>query len=105
MDSKCGVFLLTSGHCDFLLDKEDGPKTINDIKLIHAGKILENNRTLADSRLPIVEFPGGVITMHVVLHHPRSDKGRGNTVVSMFFYLVVEIYHSPSFSFPRKTRK
>lgn len=67
------------GLFDFPLDKVDGPKSINDIKLIHAGKILENSRTLADSRLPIADFPGGVMTMHVVLHHPRLDKRGGNT--------------------------
>ncbi|KAA8538029.1 hypothetical protein F0562_027391 [Nyssa sinensis] len=39
-------------------DKENGPKAINDVKLINAGKILENNKTLADSRLPIGELPG-----------------------------------------------
>ncbi|XP_058085035.1 membrane-anchored ubiquitin-fold protein 3-like [Magnolia sinica] len=55
-------------------DKENAPKTINDVKLINAGKILENNRTLAESRVPVGELPGGVITMHVVLRPPLSDK-------------------------------
>ncbi|CBI19110.3 hypothetical protein PVL29_023361 [Vitis rotundifolia] len=55
-------------------DKENGPKTINDMKLINAGKILENNRTLAESRLLVGELPGGVITMHVVVRPPLSDK-------------------------------
>lgn len=55
-------------------DKENGPKTINDVKLINAGKILENNRTVAESRLPVSELPGGVITMHVVLRPPQPDK-------------------------------
>ncbi|KAK8600752.1 hypothetical protein V6N13_059515 [Hibiscus sabdariffa] len=55
-------------------DKENCPKTIQDVKLINAGKILENNRTLAESRLPVGELPGGVITMHVVLRLPLSDK-------------------------------
>ncbi|XP_024027667.1 membrane-anchored ubiquitin-fold protein 6 [Morus notabilis] len=54
-------------------DKEICPRTINDLKLINAGKILENNRTLAESRLP-VELPGAVITMHVVVRPPLSDK-------------------------------
>lgn len=54
-------------------DKEICPRTVNDLKLINAGKILENNRTLAESRLP-VELPGGVITMHVVVRPPLSDK-------------------------------
>ncbi|XP_010261181.1 PREDICTED: membrane-anchored ubiquitin-fold protein 3-like isoform X2 [Nelumbo nucifera] len=55
-------------------DKENGPKTINDVKLINAGKILENSRTLAESRVPVGELPGGVITMHVVVRPPLSDK-------------------------------
>ncbi|XP_058219638.1 membrane-anchored ubiquitin-fold protein 6 [Rhododendron vialii] len=54
-------------------DKENAPKTVNDVKLINAGKILENNKTLAESRLPIGELPGGVITMHVVVRPPISD--------------------------------
>ncbi|KAF5807721.1 putative Ubiquitin-like domain-containing protein [Helianthus annuus] len=55
-------------------DKENGPKTINDVKLINAGKILENNKTLAESRSPVSEIPGGVITMLVVLRPPMADK-------------------------------
>ncbi|CAH1446183.1 unnamed protein product [Lactuca virosa] len=52
----------------------NGPKTVNDMKLINAGKILENNKTLAESRSPVGEVPGGVITMHVVVRPPLSDK-------------------------------
>jgi len=48
--------------------KANAPKTINDMKLINAGRILENNKTLADSRVPVGEVPGGVITMLVVVH-------------------------------------
>ncbi|KAK1309519.1 Membrane-anchored ubiquitin-fold protein 3 [Acorus calamus] len=55
-------------------DRENGPKTIHDVKLINAGKILENNRTLGESRVPVAELPGGVITMHVVVRPPLSDK-------------------------------
>ncbi|KAK1278180.1 Membrane-anchored ubiquitin-fold protein 3 [Acorus gramineus] len=58
-------------------DKENGPKTIHDVKLINAGKILENNRTLGESRVPVAELPGGVITMHVVVRPPLSDKNNG----------------------------
>nr|GEY66224.1 membrane-anchored ubiquitin-fold protein 6-like [Tanacetum cinerariifolium] len=53
---------------------ENGPKTINEVKLINAGKILENNKTLAESRSLVSEIPGGVITMHVVVRHPMADK-------------------------------
>lgn len=45
----------------------NGPKTISDVKLINAGRILENNKTLAESRVPVGELLGGVITMHVVV--------------------------------------
>ncbi|XP_009347209.1 membrane-anchored ubiquitin-fold protein 3 [Pyrus x bretschneideri] len=55
-------------------EKENGPRTVNDLKLINAGKILENNRTLADSRNPVGELPGGLITMHVVVRPPITDK-------------------------------
>ncbi|XP_077213066.1 membrane-anchored ubiquitin-fold protein 6 precursor isoform X1 [Tasmannia lanceolata] len=55
-------------------DKENAPKTINDVKLINAGKILENNRTLVESRVQVGEIPGGVITMHVVVRPPVLDK-------------------------------
>ncbi|XP_065847639.1 membrane-anchored ubiquitin-fold protein 3-like [Euphorbia lathyris] len=55
-------------------DKENGPRALNDVKLINGGKILENNKTLAESRLPVSELPGGVITMHVVLRPPMPEK-------------------------------
>jgi hypothetical protein len=32
------------------------------------------NKTLAESRVPVGELPGGVITMHVVVRPPSSDK-------------------------------
>ncbi|XP_042495299.1 membrane-anchored ubiquitin-fold protein 3-like isoform X7 [Macadamia integrifolia] len=55
-------------------DKENGPRTVSDLKLINAGKILENNRTLAQCRVPVQEIAGGVTTMHVVVRPPLSDK-------------------------------
>ncbi|MCO5589486.1 hypothetical protein L7F22_043453 [Adiantum nelumboides] len=58
-------------------EKEYKPKTVNDLKLINAGKILENSKTLAESRVPAGEIPGGVVTMHVVVRPPTSDKGIG----------------------------
>lgn len=68
-----------------MVDKENGPKTLNDVKLIHAGKILENNKTLAESRLQVGEFPGGVITMHVVVRPPVSDKKNGK--INLYYVL------------------
>ncbi|XP_060173224.1 membrane-anchored ubiquitin-fold protein 6-like [Lycium barbarum] len=55
-------------------DKDNGPRTTNDVKLINAGSILENSKTLGESILPVVEVPGGVITMHVVVKPPNNDK-------------------------------
>ncbi|KAK3423714.1 hypothetical protein EUGRSUZ_H00920 [Eucalyptus grandis] len=78
-------------------EKENGPKTLNDVKLIHAGKILENNKTLADSRLQVGELPGGVITMHVVVRPPVSDKKNGFFFISYppsktIFHFMAEDY-------------
>ncbi|XP_008780876.2 membrane-anchored ubiquitin-fold protein 3-like [Phoenix dactylifera] len=55
-------------------DKEITPRTVNDVKLINAGKILENNQTLSESRVPVGELLDGVTTMHVVVRPPQLDK-------------------------------
>ncbi|AES82086.2 putative membrane-anchored protein [Medicago truncatula] len=49
------------------------PKSVNDIKLIHAGKVLGNSETLAESRITIGDIPGA-ITMHVVVQPPVAKK-------------------------------
>ncbi|XP_050917646.1 membrane-anchored ubiquitin-fold protein 3 isoform X2 [Lathyrus oleraceus] len=49
------------------------PKSVNDVKLIHAGKVLENTKTLADSRITFGDIPGA-ITMHVVVQPPIAKK-------------------------------
>lgn len=78
------LLMIPYPHEDFYTaDKENGPKSINDIKLINAGRILENNKTLAESRLPLSEVPGGVITMHVVVRPPIPDKNSGNIHISI----------------------
>ncbi|XP_074565699.1 membrane-anchored ubiquitin-fold protein 4-like [Curcuma longa] len=48
-------------------DKKIVPKVSNDVKLINAGKILENSTTIAQCKSPFGELPAGVITMHVVV--------------------------------------
>ncbi|XP_065635414.1 membrane-anchored ubiquitin-fold protein 3 [Quercus suber] len=58
----------------FFLDKTVTPNSVNDVKLIHAGKILEDNKTLADSKITIGDLPGGVVTMHVVVQPPVAKK-------------------------------
>ncbi|MQL80655.1 hypothetical protein Taro_013091, partial [Colocasia esculenta] len=55
------------------LDKKVIPKAANDLRLISGGKILENNKTVAQCRIPFGELPGGVITMHVVIQ-PSGTK-------------------------------
>ncbi|GLT28550.1 hypothetical protein SLE2022_206150 [Rubroshorea leprosula] len=55
-------------------DKSVIPKSVNELKLIHAGKILENNKTLADSKVTFGDLPGGVITMHVLVQPPIAKK-------------------------------
>ncbi|XP_010258145.1 PREDICTED: membrane-anchored ubiquitin-fold protein 2 isoform X2 [Nelumbo nucifera] len=57
-------------------EKENGPRTVKDLKIISAGKILENNKTLAECRSPIYGIPGGVTTMHVIVQ-PPPDRGSG----------------------------
>lgn len=58
-------------------DKTQAPKSVNEMKLINGGKVLDNNRTLAESRVPIGEVPGGIITMHVVLRLSTGEHSCG----------------------------
>ncbi|KAJ3677328.1 hypothetical protein LUZ60_003052 [Juncus effusus] len=53
---------------------KNAPRTIQDLKLINAGRILENKWTLNESRVPVGDTPGIVITMHVVVRPPSNDK-------------------------------
>lgn len=55
--------------------KENAPRTVKDVKLISGGKILENNKTVADCKSPLYDVPGGVTTMHVVVSQPPPEKG------------------------------
>ncbi|CAJ1937550.1 unnamed protein product [Sphenostylis stenocarpa] len=43
------------------------PKSANEVKLISSGKILENNRTVGQCKVPFGEIAGSVIIMHVVV--------------------------------------
>ncbi|WZZ74358.1 hypothetical protein YC2023_085728 [Brassica napus] len=84
-----GTDIIKRLYCGKKIDyrnSENIPKTVNDVKLINAGKILDNNRTLAESRLPVGELPGMVITMHVVLRPPTSDKKRGKCFFAFLLY-------------------
>ncbi|CAM8971180.1 unnamed protein product [Rhodiola kirilowii] len=48
-------------------DKKMAPKAASDIKLISAGKILENTMTVGQCKAPFGQVQTGVITMHVVV--------------------------------------
>ena len=61
-----------------MTERGNGPKTINDMELIHAAKILENNKTLAELWSLVSEISGGVIVMHVTVRPPMADKNNGN---------------------------
>ncbi|KAL3517481.1 hypothetical protein ACH5RR_020070 [Cinchona calisaya] len=54
-------------------DKSVAPKSVDDIKLIHAGRVLDDEATLAESRIPIGDV-SGVVTMHVVVQPGNNRK-------------------------------
>ncbi|CAN7003602.1 unnamed protein product [Brassica oleracea var. botrytis] len=57
-------------------DKKIVPKAASDIKLINAGKILENGKTVARCETPFDDdLPKSVITMHVIVQ-PSPTKPR-----------------------------
>ncbi|GER32994.1 ubiquitin family protein [Striga asiatica] len=58
-------------------DKSVVPKSVSDMKLIHAGKVLDNGKTLAESRANVGDLPSGVITMHVVVQPAVVKKKTG----------------------------
>ncbi|XP_062106549.1 membrane-anchored ubiquitin-fold protein 1 [Humulus lupulus] len=55
-------------------EKDNGPRTVKDVKLISGGKILDNSRTVGDCRSPLCDIPGTVTTMHVVVQPPPQEK-------------------------------
>uniref|UniRef100_A0A1D1YPQ0 Membrane-anchored ubiquitin-fold protein 3 n=1 Tax=Anthurium amnicola TaxID=1678845 RepID=A0A1D1YPQ0_9ARAE len=68
IDGQRYILLLKAGaYRGHRRDKKMVPKAANDLRLISSGKILENNKTVAQCRTPFGELPGGVITMHVVV--------------------------------------
>ena len=69
------IYVRSVSFCFCFEDKEYGPRTVKDLKLISAGKILENNRTVGECQSPLCDLPGGVITMHVVVQPPSVEKG------------------------------
>ncbi|KAK4482211.1 hypothetical protein RD792_009353 [Penstemon davidsonii] len=57
--------------------KSHVPKSVNDMKLIHAGRVLENGKTLVESGVHVGDIPGGVLTMHVVVQPTVAKKKTG----------------------------
>ncbi|KAE8693752.1 Membrane-anchored ubiquitin-fold protein 5 [Hibiscus syriacus] len=55
------------------------PESLNELKLIHAGKVLRNNKTLAYCIKTIGDFPEDVITMHVLLQPAKSKRKTGSS--------------------------
>ncbi|CAN8269809.1 unnamed protein product [Cochlearia groenlandica] len=56
-------------------DKDNGPKTVKEVKLISAGKVLDNNnKTVKDYRSSVSNLVGSVTTMHVIIQPPLPDK-------------------------------
>ena len=78
-------------------DKSISPKTANDVKLISGGKILENDKSVAQCRAPFGDLPSNAITMHVVVQ-PSSAKSKpgelqaftcqGNCCIWILIYLI-----------------
>lgn len=48
---------------------------MKDVKLISAGRILENNKTVGDCRNPVCNLSGAVTTMHVIIQPQITEKG------------------------------
>ncbi|XP_073042378.1 membrane-anchored ubiquitin-fold protein 3-like isoform X2 [Primulina eburnea] len=57
-------------------DKSTIPTSVDDMKIIHAGEILEDGKTLAESRLCVIL--GEVVTMHVVVQPPDARRRTEN---------------------------
>ncbi|WVZ25571.1 hypothetical protein V8G54_004115 [Vigna mungo] len=54
------------------------PKSANEVKLINSGKILENNKTVGQCKVPFGEIAGSVIIMHVVVQPSLAKTKAGS---------------------------
>uniref|UniRef100_A0A7N0ZSN9 Membrane-anchored ubiquitin-fold protein n=1 Tax=Kalanchoe fedtschenkoi TaxID=63787 RepID=A0A7N0ZSN9_KALFE len=68
---------------DWPNDKEMVPMSVNEIKLIHAGKILDSDQTVGRSRMSFADPEQEAIIMHVVLQpftgNNKSEKNSDKT--------------------------
>ena len=86
------MFEYTLFLCVFLIGKTLVPKGINEVKLISSGKILENNKTVAQCKTPFREVAGGGVTlmlMHVVVQPSLSKTKTGTNTFSFFVYVTL----------------
>lgn len=54
------------------------PKAANEVKLISSGKILENNKTVGQCRMPFGDSAGSVVIMHVVVQPSLAKTKTGD---------------------------
>ncbi|KAF9666191.1 hypothetical protein SADUNF_Sadunf16G0203800 [Salix dunnii] len=80
---------------DWPKDKKIAPKAANDVKLINAGKILENNKTVGQCRAPFGDLPKGVITMHVVVQPSLAKAKAGNIMYACAHPIPKSFLNSP----------
>ncbi|KAG8384996.1 hypothetical protein BUALT_Bualt04G0176200 [Buddleja alternifolia] len=71
-------------------DKKIAPKAASDVKLINGGKILENNKTVAQCKMPFGELPNGIITMHAVVQ-PSLAKAKTAIAVKIRSFVTTAI--------------
>ena len=76
----------------YVLDKKIAPKGANDIKLINAGKILENNKTVGQCGVPFGDLPKAIIIMHVVVQPSVTKAKTGTPILCIFSFLLQVIY-------------
>ncbi|TYH40177.1 hypothetical protein ES332_D12G229200v1 [Gossypium tomentosum] len=67
------------------------PKAVNEVKLISSGKILENDKTVGQCKVPFGEVAGGIIIMHVVVQPSlaKTKTGDGRFKLTSFNFLDV----------------
>lgn len=69
------------------------PKAANEVKLISSGKILENNKTVGQCKVPFGEIGGGVIIMHVVVQPSLAKTKAGKFPWTYFYKEYITFFH------------
>lgn len=62
-------------------EKENGPKTVKDVKLIIPVRILENNMTVGDCKSYVCNLSGAVTTMHVIIQPQVTEIGKNFNIL------------------------